>query len=123
MWPQIQATTSNWSSGAKKLIFSFFPYLLDPLISRWVPGAVGGHFWEMKIKNPSKPVPKNLLRCPELKKSLMHAYLAIYIGGANIAPPPPLPRMPQEPFQRLLILLQLFLEVMRIKDMVTLMMI
>ena len=34
-------------------------------------------FWGMQIKNPSQPCPKNLFRCPELKKSVNNAYLVI----------------------------------------------
>ena len=77
-----------WS---QKMYFWLFPHLLDLLMSKWVSGAEGGHFLGDENKNSSKPVPKNLFRCSELKKSLIHAYLAFNMVGANIAPPPASP--------------------------------
>ena len=44
-WPQTWAMTSNWSSRAKKHIFSFFAYFPDSLMSKFVTGATMGHFW------------------------------------------------------------------------------
>ena len=76
-WPQIQATTSNWSSRAKKPVLQQFPLFMgSPLVfdsSR----CCRGNFLGYANKNTSKPGPKNLFRCLELKKSVNNAYLAI----------------------------------------------
>ena len=79
IWSMASDSSYNQSQiGAlwpKNKFLAFPPNLLDSIMALLVPGAAGGHFWGMQMKNPSKPIPKNLFRCPELKKSLMGAFL------------------------------------------------